>query len=296
MALVPVDPMTGALVLPTGIANFGTKQKPRDFQRTTELICKFIVDTTQMMNRLSAHCDEKLQKVSRDLQRFEVQLRLLEYKLDSIDEEEGRMVQSAEDRKAAREAKAAEREEQAAAAAESGGGGGGGGAGGAGGGGAGAARGAIGAPPGTRLAIGAPPGTKGAGSNVPAMPQRGGYTPGNVPVPGAPGAGGKSVPLPPGVTAAGKGVVAAPPPPPPPPMTKIVAAPPPFPVTAGLSTRKHPKLKGYFDMVDAGVPAAAVRARMASDGYKPEWLDQPDAKSPLPAMSQAEQKTFYDSD
>ena len=79
-------------------------------------------------------------------------------------------------------------------------------------------------------------------------------------------------------------------------MTKIVAAPPPFPVTAGLTCRKHPKLRGYFEMLDAGVPLPAVKARMASDGYNAAWLDTPDAPSPLPAMSQTEQKTFYDSD
>src|SRR3989338_5685268 len=103
--LVPVENNNTALA----ITNYGlntAKAKPRDFQRTTELVCKFIVDTTQLLNRLSAHCDEKLQKISRDLQRFEVQLRLLEYKLDSIDEEEGRASVAAEDRKAAK-AKAA---------------------------------------------------------------------------------------------------------------------------------------------------------------------------------------------
>lgn len=301
MALVPVNPSSGALVLPSSIANFGgaAKQRPRDFQRTTELIGKFIVDTTQLMNRLAAHCDEKMQKISRDLQRFEIQLRLLEYKLDSIDEEEGRMVQSAEDRKAAREQKAAEREEKAEAAAQGGaaGGGGGGAAASAGsGGGGGAAPRTIGAPPGTRLAIGAPPGSKAGGAHVPNMPQGGRYGPGNVPVPGQVGVGGKSVPLPPGVTAGAAAAVPVGPAPPPPPMTKIVAVPPAMPMSGGLTTRKHPKLKGYFDMIDAGVPVPAVKARMSSDGYNPAWLDTPDAKSPLPTMSQTEQKTFYDSD
>ncbi len=110
--------------------------------------------------------------------------------------------------------------------------------------------------------------------------------------------GGKMPPLPPGVAPGGKGAAAAPAvaAPPPPPMTKIVAQPPPFPITAGLTARKHPKLKGYFEMLDAGVPLTAVKARMTSDGYKPEWLDAPNSPSPLPAMSAAEQKTYFDSD
>lgn len=291
MALVPVE--AGQLA---SISNFGLgapKQRARDFQRTTELICKFIVDTTQLLNRLGAHCDEKLQRVSRDLQRFEVQLRLLEYKLDSIDEEEGRMAQGAEDRKTQREdakAKREEAQEEAVAAREAAreakleqrAAGGGGGAG-------------VGAPPGTRLAIGAPPGTAGA-SGVPQMPGKGRYAPGNVPLPGQAGGAGGAVPLPPGVSA---GAGAAPnvgPAPPPPPMTKIVAAPPMMPQAAGLTCRKHPKLKGYFEMLAAGVPAQAIKTRMQNDGHKPEWLDTPDFQSPLPAMSEAQKKTFYDSD
>lgn len=284
--LVPVDGSNTAL----SIANFGLngpKSRPRDFQRTTELVCKFIVDTTQLLNRLSAHCDEKLQKCSRDLQRFEVQLRLLEYKLDSIDEEEGRAAEAAEDRKATRERAKEERlaakeeaqdSRQAAREArqlQSGGGGAGTGGGGG----------------GKVLAIGGPPGFN-QGPSVPQMPSNARHHPGNMQVPGQ---GGKSIPLPPGVQAAQMAAAAAAVPPPPP-MSKIVAAPPPMPMSAGLTARKHPKLKGYFEMLEAGVPPTAVKARMQSDGMKPEWLDAPDLPSPLPSMNAQAMKTFYDSD
>jgi hypothetical protein len=287
--LVPVDNTNTALSIATfGLT--GPKARPRDFQRTTELVCKFIVDTTQLLNRLSAHCDEKLQKVSRDLQRFEVQLRLLEYKLDSIDEEEGRAANAAEDRKAAREQRAADRDaaraeadeaKQAAREARAQGGGAAGGGG------------AVAAAGGPRL-IGAPPGTAG-GNAPPPMMQGGRYGPGNVPLPGQ---AGKGMPLPPGFQqgapgAPGGAVVAVPPPPP---MSRIVAQPPPMPQSAGLTARKHPKLKGYFEMLDVGVPVQAVKARMQADGMKPEWLDAPDIQSPLPAMNAQAMKTFFDSD
>ncbi len=279
------------------IANFGLngpKTKPRDFQRTTELVCKFIIDTTQLLNRLSSHCDEKLQGISRDLQRFEVQLRLLEYKLDSIDEEEGRASVAAEDRKAAREKAAEERAQAKAEAADERAGarenrqigGGGGNAAVSGGGGGGTTK--------PLMITGGPPGFN-QGPQVPQMPG-GRYGPGNVPLPGQ--GGGKSIPLPPGHTAAASannaGALAAVPPPPP--MSRIQAQPPPMPMSAGITARKHPKLKGYFEMLDAGVPAAAIKARMQSDGMKPEWLDAADMPSPLPALSAQAMKTFYDSD
>ncbi len=44
----------------------------------------FIINTTQFLNRFSYLCEEKLRKVSRDVQRLDIMLRILEEKLRSI--------------------------------------------------------------------------------------------------------------------------------------------------------------------------------------------------------------------
>jgi hypothetical protein len=264
------------------------QQRQRDFGRTTELINKFIVDTTQLLNRFAASCDVKLHHLGRQMRRLEVQTALLEYKLNSVDndEEGGAGAAAAAAAEAARQKREDEKaqraaEREAAKAARSG---------------------AIGAPPGTR-AIGAPPampGMPGTGplALMPPPPMPGAAAGGAMPLPPGfaappqPGgiagiAGGAVIPLPPGLIV-GIGAVpgaAAPPPP-----------PPPMPMSAGMTNRKHPRLSGYFAMLQAGVPAAAVKGRMQADGHNPAWLDAPDAPATLPAMSANDKKTFYDSD
>jgi hypothetical protein len=69
----------------------------------------------------------------------------------------------------------------------------------------------------------------------------------------------------------------------------------PMGVNINNLTRNHPRLVGYFKMQDAGVPVAAIKAKMQADGMNPIWLDSPDQTAPsgIPALKN---DTLYDSD
>mmetsp|Transcript_27052 Transcript_27052/g.37653 ORF Transcript_27052/g.37653 Transcript_27052/m.37653 type:complete len:430 (+) Transcript_27052:138-1427(+) len=49
------------------------------------IVNHFVVSTTDFVNKLLVHCEQKLGKISLDVQRLEILLRILEGKLDSID-------------------------------------------------------------------------------------------------------------------------------------------------------------------------------------------------------------------
>lgn len=265
---------------------------PRDLQPVIELINKYIVSTAQLTNRFAAFCDQRLSTVARQMYQVECQIKLLEYKLDSTVKEDGHQ-QTTPAAPAKPKPTAAEKAAVAGAAA---------------------------APAATRnmaSAGGSPPSMppKPPGFGGPQIPHMPGQQ-GRAAPPPPPGAARSGPPLPPGAMpsaggmnfAAGSAMV--PPPMPlsiggPPPLPMLLAPPPlppgPPPPTgnfASFTIRTHPKLRGYFSMQQAGVPAAAIKAKMQADGYKPEWFDTPDSPSPIPTpkVNPADKKTLYDSD
>lgn len=58
---------------------------PIPYKETLEIVNQFVVQTTQFLNRFAVTCEEKLNRVDRDMQRLEVTLSLLESKLSSIE-------------------------------------------------------------------------------------------------------------------------------------------------------------------------------------------------------------------
>lgn len=238
-------------------------QRDLEFQRTVELVNRFTLSTVQFLNRFSAMCEDKLQNAKRMLQHIEIQVKLLEVKLDSTDS----------DGEGAPPSKAAAPVPAIAAAPKP-------------------------------LAIGAPPPPPGMG--VPrnakeAPPVMNGMNGGSRQPPPPPGyAASKQPPLPPGASSqSAGGALAVMPPPQPPgqPPPGFMPPPPPMPMGVNINnlTRNHPRLVGYFKMQDAGVPVAAIKAKMQADGMNPVWLDSPDQTAPsgIPAPKNA---TLYDSD
>jgi WASH complex subunit CCDC53 len=63
------------------------------------------------------------------------------------------------------------------------------------------------------------------------------------------------------------------PPPPPPP-------PPSEPSKEIITVSKDPRFSKYFKMLIMGVPVAAVKLKMNSEGIDPNLLDTPDAPAP----------------
>ncbi len=59
---------------------------PIPHSHTLTIINNFVIRTTQFLNTFERVCEEKLAKVSRDVQRVEVVLAILESKLGSIPE------------------------------------------------------------------------------------------------------------------------------------------------------------------------------------------------------------------
>lgn len=58
--------------------------EPIPVKKTVAFVNNFIIDTTQFLNRFSYLCEQRLNDVSRKLQRLEVTMALLEAKLNSI--------------------------------------------------------------------------------------------------------------------------------------------------------------------------------------------------------------------
>ena len=58
--------------------------EPVSYKKTLAFINNFVINTTQFMNRFSYLCEEKLGQVSKDIQRIEITLAILEAKLASI--------------------------------------------------------------------------------------------------------------------------------------------------------------------------------------------------------------------
>ncbi len=59
-------------------------RKAIPYRNTLSHVNNFIINTTQFLNRFSYLCEEKLRNVSRDVQRLDIMLRILEEKLRSI--------------------------------------------------------------------------------------------------------------------------------------------------------------------------------------------------------------------
>lgn len=233
-----------------------------DFQRTVELINKYTISTLQFMNRFSAHCEGKLLHVNRQLQRLEAQVVLLEYKLESIDNGPGGAAESE-----AANVKGGAAKADTAPMAIGGG-----------------------APPPMQLT--GPPGFSGpnAPPSMPGFSGQGGAPP--------PPPGHKMPPLPPGVTLPGPtGSVMAPPPLiPGAPPAGFVPPPPPPQMGNSVTIRQHAKLQGYFRMQEAGVPVAAIKAKMQVDGADPQWFDTPNAPAPPQVANMQSKLALYDSD
>lgn len=58
--------------------------KPIPYRKTLTHVNTFIIKTTEFLNRFSYLCEERLRKVTRDIERLDVMLRILEEKLKSI--------------------------------------------------------------------------------------------------------------------------------------------------------------------------------------------------------------------
>eukprot|EP00470_Lotharella_oceanica_P004233 CAMPEP_0170173310 /NCGR_PEP_ID=MMETSP0040_2-20121228/6573_1 /TAXON_ID=641309 /ORGANISM="Lotharella oceanica, Strain CCMP622" /LENGTH=465 /DNA_ID=CAMNT_0010414419 /DNA_START=40 /DNA_END=1437 /DNA_ORIENTATION=+ len=61
------------------------KIEPIPSRKILMIVNHFVVSTTDFVNKLLVHCEHKLGKISVDVQRLEILLRILEGKLDSID-------------------------------------------------------------------------------------------------------------------------------------------------------------------------------------------------------------------
>lgn len=66
-----------------------TTVEPLPYKKTLAYVNNFIINTTQFLNRFSYLCETKLNDVSRDIQRLEITMSILEAKLNSIPELEG---------------------------------------------------------------------------------------------------------------------------------------------------------------------------------------------------------------
>ncbi|KAF8292809.1 putative coiled-coil domain-containing protein (DUF2360) [Trypanosoma cruzi] len=246
-------------------------QREHEFTRTADAVNKFIISTTQFLNRFAAQCDSQLIEICRSLQRLEILTVLLENKLKSIDDDFG-------------EVNAATPSISAAAFPQSA---------------------SIGVGGSTPLAIvdrEVPP-------PMPSLLSASGghhHPPPPPPPPHLQRRNGP--PPPPGVAIQtrvnGSAVVPIQPPLPVPPMPpsslgqlpvgSLPPPPPPMPLLGGFTMCTHPRLQGYFQMLALRVPVEAVKAKMQMDGHQPEWLDTPDAAAPttIPVTN----KTPYDSD
>ncbi|RNF25345.1 uncharacterized protein Tco025E_02228 [Trypanosoma conorhini] len=245
-------------------------QREHEFMRTADAVNKFIISTTQFLNRFAARCDSQLFEASRSLQRLEVLTLLLENKLDSVDDDLD-------------ETHAAPPSASAAAFPHT------------------AALGAGGSHSLAIADISAPPpmpgllSSSGSHHRPPPPPprQRNGPPPppgellpsranGTAAAPVRPPPAFPFMP-PPALPVQPPAGVASPPPP-----------PPPMPLLGGYTMCTHPRLQGYFQLLALRVPAAAIKAKMQTDGHQPEWLDTPDAAAPttIPCTD----STLYDSD
>ena len=242
-------------------------QRTADFQRTIELVNKFTLSSIQFLNRFGAQCESKLLTINRQLQRLETQVTLLEYKLDSIDRDD--------DDDDGQPAAKPQPKASAPLAITSG----------------------PSAPPPPMATKKQPPPPPGMGGPVaPQMPGFGGG--GSAP----PMPGGKMPPPPPGFGPPRPGGAAPLALMPPPQLGQAPVGftpPPPPPMQLGVSVEKqmrnHPRLQGYFRMLDAGVPAASVKQKMQVDGLNPQWLDTPEALAPA-GIAAPKNDTLYDSD
>jgi len=61
-----------------------TQVEPLPFQKTLVLVNDFIIKTTQFLNRFASLSEQKLSEVTRNIQRLEITLTILEAKLASI--------------------------------------------------------------------------------------------------------------------------------------------------------------------------------------------------------------------
>ena len=59
--------------------------QPVALRKTTALINHFIVSTTKFLNHFSSIAEEKLEKLSQSVERVEVELDILEAKLEKIE-------------------------------------------------------------------------------------------------------------------------------------------------------------------------------------------------------------------
>jgi len=66
-----------------------TAVDPLPYKKTLAYVNHFIINTTQFLNRFSYLCEQKLNDVSRDIQRLEITMSILEAKLNSIPELDG---------------------------------------------------------------------------------------------------------------------------------------------------------------------------------------------------------------
>lgn len=248
-------------------------QRNADYQRTVELVNRFTVSTVQFLNRFAAMCEDKIQAANRSLQHIEVQVKLLEVKLDSTEDSDG----DGEPRPLAASSKPQAAAPPPAIAATK--------------------TLQIAAPPPNKPGPPPPPGFQPPQRNQP--PPMGGFSSNGGGPPPPPGY--KGPPLPPGMTppppnAAPLALMAPPSLGQPPP--GFMPPPPPMPMgnaNPANQTRNHPRLVGYFKMQEAGVPVAAIKAKMTADGMNPVWLDAPDAPAPS-GIPPLKNDTLYDSD
>ncbi|KAH9589420.1 WASH complex subunit 3 [Trypanosoma melophagium] len=248
-------------------------QREEEFMRTADTVNRFLISTVQFLNRFAAQCDAKLFETSRSLQRLESLTALLEYKLNSVDNEFDETETSAAPFSAASPSSHTQNVANNLGNLTI------------------TDRNIPPPMPGLLTSVGnrhGPPPPPPPSSLLHQQLNRQGPPP------------------PPGVTiernTSGVTVVpqisaiAGPSPvlllqPPP---GFVPPPPPPMPLLGGYTMSTHPRLRGYFDMLALRVPDVAIKAKMQADGYQPEWLDTPDAVAP-PTLSTTD-NVSYESD
>ncbi|ORC92486.1 uncharacterized protein TM35_000032390 [Trypanosoma theileri] len=248
-------------------------QREEEFMRTADTVNRFVISTVQFLNRFAAQCDAKLFETNRSLQRLESLTALLEYKLNSVDDE----FDEIEPTGAPFSALSPSPQTQNGSS------------------GVGGNLGTL-----TILDRNIPPPMPGLLTSAdnrhrpppPPPSHQQLQRRGPPPPPGVMIATNSSgVTLVPQVSAvAGPSPVLLLQPPP----GFVPPQPPPMPLLGGYTMSTHPRLQGYFDMLALRVPIEAIKAKMQADGYQPEWLDTPDALAP--STLSATENVLYESD
>lgn len=226
----------------------------KDLEEAVELVHSFVISSVQFLNRFVADCEARLLRTSRSLQQLEVQTQLLEHLLISATADEECGDDNDDDGSSGAAALGAVVNR----------------------GGDGSSRGLLPLP------------SSVAGRGAPPLLPANDATRGRRTLPAPPGGQKDGPPLPPNfqnntkeeaaraamLQTVGASVLL-------PPMNDASPPPPPpLGLRHGRTMRCHPRLHGYYELLNLRVPADLIRAKMTADGFDAGWLDTPDAAAP----------------